>query len=231
MHGDPWCNSQHFCCNCARCWFIRGTRTITCTLFSTMFASSFWWVNIVLTKDGIHTLVDIVIANPMFVNLPPQSCIIQRFVTTNVAQAKENSYCDWHPTNQFFPLANEIFRCLRKHAYVFLHDWINIICNLQEPEGLPLSILINYFHQKLSFKLQKIQGFSILNQAITVSLTTSQLPPIQATPPPPWLIYYKQLVVEMKSSWDLVCVYLTSFKFSLVFNSSWHFSNCAVFYK
>jgi len=34
MHGDPWCNSQHFCCNYARYWFIRRRRTITCTSFS-----------------------------------------------------------------------------------------------------------------------------------------------------------------------------------------------------
>jgi hypothetical protein len=34
MHGDPWCNPQHFCCNCAKCWLICGTRTTTCTFFN-----------------------------------------------------------------------------------------------------------------------------------------------------------------------------------------------------
>jgi hypothetical protein len=32
--------------------------------YSNMFNSSRPWIDIVLTKDGIHTLVDIVIANP-----------------------------------------------------------------------------------------------------------------------------------------------------------------------
>jgi hypothetical protein len=58
----------------------------------------------------------------MFVDLPPQSCTIQRFATSNATQAKERSYCDQHPTNQFFPLANEVFKCLHKQAYVFLHN-------------------------------------------------------------------------------------------------------------
>jgi hypothetical protein len=82
-----------------------------------------------------------------------------------------------------------------------------------------------FFHQKISFTLQKIQTSSILNQAITVGLITSQLPLLQATPPSPWLIYYKQLVVEMESFWHLVCANLTSFKFSLVFNSFGQFLN------
>ncbi len=56
-----------------------------------------------------------------------------------------------------------------------------------------------FFIKRFSFKLQKIQASSILNQAITLGLTTSQLPPLQGTPPSPWLIYCKQLVVEMVS--------------------------------
>jgi hypothetical protein len=32
------------------------------------------WINIVLTKDGIHTLVNIVISDPTCVNLLPQFC-------------------------------------------------------------------------------------------------------------------------------------------------------------
>jgi hypothetical protein len=42
----------------------------------------------VFTKDGIRTLTNIVIANPMQVNLFSPSCTTQGFVTTNTAQAK-----------------------------------------------------------------------------------------------------------------------------------------------
>ncbi len=36
---------------------------------STTFNSSCWWINIVFTKDGIHTLTDIVIVDPTQANL------------------------------------------------------------------------------------------------------------------------------------------------------------------
>jgi hypothetical protein len=46
----------------------------------------------VLTKNGICTLIDIVIADPMQVDLLPQSCTIQGFTTFDMAQAKEKNY-------------------------------------------------------------------------------------------------------------------------------------------
>jgi hypothetical protein len=76
----------------------------------------------VLTEDGICTLANIVITNAMFVDLPPQSCTTQRFATSNATEAKEMSYYDQHPTNQIFPLAIKVFKCLHKQAYVLLHN-------------------------------------------------------------------------------------------------------------
>jgi hypothetical protein len=54
---------------------------------STTFSSSHRQVDIVFTKDGIRTLTDIVIADPMQVNLFSPSCTTQGFATTNIAQA------------------------------------------------------------------------------------------------------------------------------------------------
>jgi len=48
----------------------------------------------VLTKDGICTLVDIVITGPMHADLFPQSCTTQGFVAFEAAQAKEKNFCD-----------------------------------------------------------------------------------------------------------------------------------------
>lgn len=56
---------------------------------STMFNSSCWRVDIVFTKDDIHTLVDIVIADSTQANLFSWSCATQRFVAFNVVQAKK----------------------------------------------------------------------------------------------------------------------------------------------
>jgi hypothetical protein len=44
------------------------------------------------TKDGIRTLVDVIIIDPTRVNLLPSSCEAQRFAAFDVAQAKEKSY-------------------------------------------------------------------------------------------------------------------------------------------
>jgi hypothetical protein len=62
------------------------------TLPSTTFNSFRQQVNIVLTKYIICTLADVVITNPMRIDLFPQSCATQRFATSNVVQTKERSY-------------------------------------------------------------------------------------------------------------------------------------------
>jgi hypothetical protein len=59
---------------------------------STTFNLSYRRIDIMLTKDGIHTLASVVIANPTQVNLFPQFCAIQGFVAFDVAQAKERNY-------------------------------------------------------------------------------------------------------------------------------------------
>ncbi len=94
-----------------------------------------------LTKDGICTLTNVVIVNPMRANLLPWSC---------TTQAKENSYCNWHPTNQFLPLAIEIFDCLHKHVDVFIHDCANAIWSLKRTKG-PSSFYLGHFFSSKSF--------------------------------------------------------------------------------
>jgi len=60
--------------------------------FSTTFNSFHWQVNIVLTKNGNITLIDVVIVDPMQVDLLPQSYTTQIFTTFNAVQAKERNY-------------------------------------------------------------------------------------------------------------------------------------------
>ncbi len=122
-------------------------------LLSTTFNSSRQWVDIMFTKGGIRTLVDIVIANPMRVDLLPQSCVTQGFVALNATQAKENNYCNQNPIDQFLPLAIEVFGCLHKHADLFLHDYANAIWSLKGTKGPHLSTLVILVHQKVSITL------------------------------------------------------------------------------
>jgi hypothetical protein len=112
------------------------------------FNSFHQWVDIVFTKDGIHTLVGVVIANPMHADLFPWSCIIQRFDASDAIQTKKNSYCDQYPTDQFFLLANEVFGCLHKQTNVLLHNCANAIWSLKRPESLPIFFWLLFFIQK-----------------------------------------------------------------------------------
>jgi hypothetical protein len=86
---------------------------------SNTFNSSYQRINIVLTKDDICTLVDVNIANPTLVDLLPWSCTTQRFVASNVVQAKQWSYCDRHLADQFLPLAVDVFGCLHNRWMCF----------------------------------------------------------------------------------------------------------------
>jgi hypothetical protein len=79
-----------------------------------MFNPFCWQVDIVFTKDDICTLANVVIINPMGVDLFPRSYATQRFVVSNVVQTKKRSYCEWNPIDQFFPLVVEVFGCLHK---------------------------------------------------------------------------------------------------------------------
>jgi hypothetical protein len=116
-----------------------------------------------LTKDGIRTLVDVVMVNPTQVDLFPRSCATQRFVASNATQAKERNYCNRHPIDQFVPLVIEVFGCLHKHVDMFLHDYVNAIWSLKGTKGLHLSTLVTFLHQKVYITLPKIQMSSILS--------------------------------------------------------------------
>jgi hypothetical protein len=152
-------------------------------LLSTTFNSSRRQVDIMFTQNGIHTLANIVIANPMWIDLLPWSCTTQRLVALDAAQAKEKNYRNWHPINQFLPLAIEVFGYLHKHVGVFLHDYANAVWSLKGSEGPHLSTLVTFLCQKVLITLQRKQASSILSQAIVIGLTTSWLPPLQNTPP------------------------------------------------
>jgi hypothetical protein len=51
--------------------------------------SSHRQVNIIFTKDGIRTLVDVVVVDPTQANLFPRSCATQGFATFDATQAKK----------------------------------------------------------------------------------------------------------------------------------------------
>jgi hypothetical protein len=81
-------------------------------------------------------------------HLLPQSCATPGFAALDATQAKERIYHNRHPTNQFLPLAIEVFGCLHKHDDVFLHDYPNAIWSLKGTKGLHLAYLGHFFLSK-----------------------------------------------------------------------------------
>jgi len=182
-----------------------------------MFNFSCWQVNIVFTKDGIHTLAKVVIVDLMCANLFIQSCTIQRFVDFDVAQTKKMSYCDWH-LDQFLFLTIEIFKYLHKKG-LFTRLCQHHLRASNNQKALLFFVLVIFFHQKISIALQRKQSFSILSQVVMIGVTISRLSLLQDTAPIA-MIHLLQVV----DCWDgefltLVCANLTSFKYSLDYNT------------
>jgi hypothetical protein len=75
-------------------------------LFLTTFNSSRQWIDIVFTKDGIHTLINVVIVDQTWVDLFLRSCATQGFVAFDLTQAKEKELSQ--PTTHWSipPLSN-----------------------------------------------------------------------------------------------------------------------------
>jgi hypothetical protein len=132
---------------------------------------------------GIRTLANVVIADLTRTDLLPQSYATQGFVAFDAAQAKERSYYKQHPIDQFLLLTIEVFGFLHRHVDMLLHDCANAIWSLKGKKSFHLSSLVTFFRQKVSITLQRMQVSSILSRAIAISLATSQLPPLQDTPP------------------------------------------------
>jgi hypothetical protein len=125
------------------------------TLPLTTFHFSHWGVDIVITKDGIRTLANIVIANPTWMDLLTWSYTTRGFTTSKGSQTKERNYCNWHPTNHFLPLAIEVFGCLDKQADIFLHDCANAMWNFKRLEGPPFFLswlLLSVKQSQLHYK-------------------------------------------------------------------------------
>jgi len=117
---------------------------------STTFNSFCQWINIVLTKNGIHTLVNVVIVDPTWVNLLPQFCAIQGFVAFDVTQVKEKSYRNRHPINQFFPLAIDVIWLLTETCRCAFTRFCKCHLELEKTKG-PSSFYLGHFFLSKNF--------------------------------------------------------------------------------
>jgi hypothetical protein len=107
-------------------------------------------VDILVSIDGICTLVYVVIVNPTWVDLVSQTTSLDEVIAKMVTQAKEGFYYNQHAINTFFPLAIEVFECIHQQAYDFLHICASMAWSPKGTNGLPLIILCAFYRWKMS---------------------------------------------------------------------------------
>jgi hypothetical protein len=89
-------------------------------LSSLFLASSHQQVDIVLSFDGIRTLADVIIVDPIQAGLVSQDFFLW-VVMLVLTQVKEGHYCDHYPMYVIFPLTIEVFECFDQQFDNFLH--------------------------------------------------------------------------------------------------------------
>jgi hypothetical protein len=100
----------------------------------------------VLTKDSILTLAEIVIIDPMRVDLLPDLAQLKDFPPLMQLKLGKGVIT----INTPLIIIIKVFGCLYKHANVFLHDYANAIWNLKGPEGSS-SFHFSHFSSSKSF--------------------------------------------------------------------------------
>jgi hypothetical protein len=82
--------------------------------FAPALKSSHNQVNIVLLIDIIHTLVNVIIANPTWIDLVSWAVFFHEVTTIIATQAKNGLYHNQFPMDMFIFLVVEVFRCLHQ---------------------------------------------------------------------------------------------------------------------
>jgi hypothetical protein len=70
-----------------------------------------WWVDIVLSIDGIRTLANVVIADPTQAYLVSRVVVSCGVTVLVMVQVKKRLHYDHYPTNMFFLLTIKVFGC------------------------------------------------------------------------------------------------------------------------
>ncbi len=68
--------------------------------------------HIVLLVDNVYTLVDVVIVNPIRIDLVLEVVFSHGVVTIVVVEVKDDFYCNRFPMDMFVLLVVEVFGCL-----------------------------------------------------------------------------------------------------------------------
>ncbi len=146
---------------------------------STTFNSFHQWIDIVLTKNGVRTLANVIIVDTMWADLFHwngfTSLILHNSKINHLryssSQGKELSQLT--PYWSIPPFSNWSIWLFTQTCSCVFTRLCQCHLELERVEGLHLSTLVTFLCQKVSITLHKIQTPSILSWAIAVGLITS----------------------------------------------------------
>jgi hypothetical protein len=72
-------------------------------------------MDILITKNGFQTLMDVIITNPIYIDMVQQTLTTTIHVVMMVAQENTRSYVERALGNDFIPLSIETYGCLHSH--------------------------------------------------------------------------------------------------------------------
>jgi hypothetical protein len=130
---------------------------------SHLFPRHIWHqMDILITKDNLWTLMDIVIAYSTHINMKQRTSTTTTHVVMMTTQEKTQSYIERIPSNDFIPLAMETYGCL-----YFCFDSLFIACahttiTRYQRSSLVPSMLVFYYQQHVFATLQNAQTITIL---------------------------------------------------------------------
>jgi hypothetical protein len=119
----PWCCVACLCIHHEKLWFSCCVQANPRSSTShPLVLSPVGWI--VLSVNGIRTLGDVVIVDPIWVDFVSWVTFFRGVVVMMVT--KEGLYWNRYLVNLFLLLAFEVFRCLHQEADNFFHRYVNM---------------------------------------------------------------------------------------------------------
>jgi hypothetical protein len=112
-------------------------------------------MDIVITKNNFHTLVDVFIVNSTRIDLVQHASTMTMHVMIVAAQNKAQSYTKQVLGNDFIPLAVKTYSCFHLHFDSFLTSYVHECIAHHQQTSLVLLMFIFHYRQQVLIALQR----------------------------------------------------------------------------
>jgi hypothetical protein len=160
-------------------------------------------MDIVVTWDGVCTLVDVFIINstlvdlvfiinPTLVDLVLQVVFYQGTFVTITLQATIKLYCNRHLGDVFLSLVIEIFGCLHEHVENFFHRCANMAWSIKGfgGEALIFQYYVHFISREFSWCFKKFKPLLFWSKLLLLGRSILGLVFFQVSHPSPYWICF-----------------------------------------